>query len=199
VLICQDRSDETNTLTGVSDSVNGAWSNTVIGPFDNPGASNAQRSYVLIFPNTAAGTPVVTMTWSGTINTTCLFLEATGVDTTTPLGAFDASPANANNGTAYATNAIVPSRACLVVSLCVTSGNQTFSGVTAGYTDILPLSGRTFGFVASNAGVSTSVSGTIAGATSWTGHILSLLEPAAAGGNANLLEGKFGMKLAGKL
>ena len=61
------RASESVTMTALSDSVNGTWTNGVnaeiAGPFDDAGGT--ARIYVAFLRNTGAGTPVITSTWSG--------------------------------------------------------------------------------------------------------------------------------------
>lgn len=73
-------SDETTTITSVTDDVNGAWT-AVEGPSDH--ASATLRVWVYCCANSAAGTPTVTVNFSGAINGHLAVAALSGAQTST--------------------------------------------------------------------------------------------------------------------
>lgn len=67
VLGILNRSDESTTITGISDDVNGAWTlSYVAGPVDS--TNSTYRCWLAYRNNVAAGTTTITVTFSGAIN-----------------------------------------------------------------------------------------------------------------------------------
>lgn len=72
VLTITERGAESATITGISDSVNGAWPAAVVGATDSAGST--ARAWFYVFENSGAGTPAITITTSGAAS-----IEATAV------------------------------------------------------------------------------------------------------------------------
>lgn len=82
MLWCEVSCADNQTISGVSDSVNGAWSSAI----NVNNTPNNQRTALFYQENTGAGTPTVTATFSAEANFVHLtIMEESGVATTTPL------------------------------------------------------------------------------------------------------------------
>jgi len=196
-----------DTMTVCSDSVNGSYT-----PAHSPVLNATHcRVYDLHFPNTAAGTPIVTITFSSATSLRWSISELGEIATTSPLDQV-ASGIDTTAGTTVTTDTINTTVADIIL-LSHFAGSGAF-GSDPGTND----TGWTRRFSVPNGGgadglkhaVSTRVvasaaayndiltfSGGVSDEAGWA--IMAYKKVAAAGANANLLAGKFGMKLAGKL
>jgi hypothetical protein len=92
LLVAFFTSDALGGPSGVSDSVNGAWTAA------SSNASWAVRGDIYFKANTGAGTPVVTVTWAGAQANRCVYIaEYSGILTSSP------NDKNVGNGTATTT------------------------------------------------------------------------------------------------
>lgn len=166
-------------LTGVSDSVNGAW--TAIGTPQALGAGTS-LGQLFYFKNSGAGTPTVTATWAGTQDCQFAIVEYRGGAD----GSLDTSTKNGGTGTNATTgNFTVANNASLVVSATfsgVGNATQSNSGYVTERSDVWNNYQTYFDNVNENAGT-FNLTSTISGSTDWASCTAVFLS-AAAGGTA---------------
>lgn len=131
LLVCAiyNNSDETTTITSVTDTVNGAWT-VLSGPTDHP--NTTMRTWFYGFANSGAGTPTVTVNFSGAINTQIAIAAFSGVSFA-GAGACGSdvvgTPMTTATNTTYTSNSIALSGAGVIVSgLLLNSGNTITMG-----------------------------------------------------------------------
>lgn len=160
VLAIHNRSNETAAISGISDTVNGAWTpNYVSGPVDLTGASTI-RSWLAYLTNVSAGSPTITITFDGAINS-----QAAAVYISSDLGAItyqtNATPAErTTSGTDLDSNTIAANGAgCIVGSLCTNNAQADPEPIADGAGEsrltAAAAGGRTFIFFESFASAGT--------------------------------------------
>lgn len=142
VIAIRDGSDETTTITSVTDSVNGAWT-AVEGPLDHGTATF--RGWLYCFPNSGAGTPTVTVNFSGAINGHLAVAAFSGAQTSATPDAEGTSRTTSSSGdTTHTSNAVTNSAAGALISAIFTAGSVTLTASTGTDTIVTTTSTRAF-------------------------------------------------------
>lgn len=178
-----DRSGNTALLTGVSDSVNGAWSGAPqVGPF----AVASTQGWIAYRLHSGAGTPTVTVTFDSAINSQVVVGWIAS-----DLGAmtFDAASASATGtGTDVDSALLAAAGAGAFVGVAALNNWQTAVPTADGVGEIVaPASNgsgqRAWAVLESYAGAGNVGFGlTLATSATWRAYVLGFLEPAGAGG-----------------
>jgi hypothetical protein len=135
-------SDETTTITGVSDDVNGAWT-LVSGPSDH--ASTTLRGWKYCFPNSGAGTPTVTVSFSAAINGHLAVGALVGAQTSATPDATGATRVTSTSAdTTHTSNAVNNNAAGGIIGAIFTSATVTLTAGAGTDTVINTGSGRAF-------------------------------------------------------
>lgn len=195
-----DRSDETTALSTIADTVNGAWTpNLVVGPVDF--TNGTSRLWLAYFLNSAAGSPVITTTFDTAINSqvaACWISSDQGVMT------FDVAATTSQHATStdIDSNTLTAAGAGAIVGFLTTGNSQADPEPTAdGAGESRVTSGaagaRAFLFFEAYASGGTKGIETTCDSTVAAFAVGAFLEPATS--NVNLLVGKFGALLKGKL
>jgi hypothetical protein len=178
-------------VTGVSDSVNGAWT-VVLSVVNTP---HTERTSMYYFANAAAGTPTVTATFSANSNYRRIsIVEESGVATTTPL---DKTASAIGTSTAANSGSVTPASngQTLAGTLQAASG-----GVTPGGSWVQRVDDTVHEVVALDqvqvSAASVALTATIT-STNWLAMIATFAAPAAGGTNPkgplnNVFDGPFG-------
>lgn len=176
-----DRSGNTATITGISDSVHGAWSGAPqVGPF----AVASTQGWIAYRLNSGAGTPTVTVTFDSAINSQVVVGWIAS-----DLGAmtFDAVSASATGtGTDVDSELLAAAGAGAFVGVAMMNNSQTAVPTADGVGEIVaPASNgsgqRVWAVLESYAGAGNVGFGlTLATSATWTAHVLGFLEPGGA-------------------
>lgn len=135
-LLVQNRTDETTTITSVTDTSSNTWISASASS-DGDGMAHTggttQATWLFVCLDMAAGTPTVTINFSGSISSTYAAIIFTGAKNSGQPDTTD-DPPNLAADTALASATIVPATSGMVLAAVVTTGGVTSSGTTAGYT-----------------------------------------------------------------
>jgi hypothetical protein len=130
VLAIIDRSDETTTISSISDDVNGAWTLSYVdGPVNS--TASTYRSWLAYRNGCAAGTTNVTVTFSGAINSQ---LAANYIVSDQGAMTFDVAATTMNSGSATTTadsNTAAATGAGAIVGGLLVNNGQTDAEPTA--------------------------------------------------------------------
>lgn len=189
VVAIHDRTDETTTISSISDNVDGAWTlNYVAGPVDT--TNGTARGWLAYRNNCTGGTTTITVTFSGSIN-----CQAVAAYLSSSLGAmsFDAAAATLDQaGTNWDSNTVAATGAGAIVGALIVNNSQSDPEPTADGTGESRLNngmsgGRTFLFgetYASSGSYGLEVTADNAGGVFIVG---GFLEPAATTKKLKLL------------
>jgi len=115
-----------NSITSVSDDLNGAWTQAVVR------ATTAARSGIYFFKNSAAGNPTVTLTISGTSPRDFNFAAWSGMVTTG--GADTTNNAGNSSVTSHTHGSVTPSASALILTALGIGADHGGNTLNAGFT-----------------------------------------------------------------
>lgn len=165
----------TDLPTGISDTVNGAW--TLTNGVGN--GANGIASGIYFFPNSGAGSPVITVTYSASV-TNIMAAQEWGVSNSSVTEEASNSASNAA-GTTHSHGSVTTAGAGLILTACVQSGTLTET-VASGFTALTDNGLRLWmQYKITTTGETTTGSYTSVESAGTEGTILALMEPSAGG------------------
>lgn len=181
-LLIQNRTDETTTITSVTDTSSNTWTAVAGSPVDHAGGTT-QRTWLYVCQNMAAGTPTVTINFSGSISSTYAAQIFTGAANSGQPDTND-NPADQGSSTALAAGSINPASTGMVLVASVTTGGVTSSGTTAGYTQQTTAAASRVHLwtKASTSGVAEAMTSTWNASTGWIVFNVNIAPSGGGGG-----------------
>ena len=145
-LVIQERGTESAQITDVEDQLNGTWPGAVAGPITSAGATF--RSWFLVFEDSAAGTPVIDITFDTSISSECVAIGLNGSVATPELDVLGTTYNSAGaNETAPDTAAVSATAAGIFIAGITANNYQASAPTESGGATVGPAStadGRTF-------------------------------------------------------